>query len=146
MPDLFCTMLKLDNANVQCTRYSTRFLFVCFFFNKNRHETGHYWWFLRSDRWFLSVSTTPDAFQTSELRKRPTFDEGYFFIFHRNFPKSIIDSKGVLSNTSKAVRTDFSIAKSVFSNSGEVSSIQKLIKNSSWTQAASENSFGECLR
>ena len=40
--------------------------------------------FLKSDRWFLTVLTTSDALQRSELRNHPTFDEkrrGNFIIF-----------------------------------------------------------------
>ena len=47
---------------------------------ENRHEMGRRSIFLRSDRWFLNVSTTPDTFQRSELRNWPTFEKCIFFI------------------------------------------------------------------
>ena len=65
-------------------RNRDRFFSGKFTKNENRHKMGRRWWFLRSDRWFFDVSTTPDTFQTSEFRNHPTFDEkwgGILLIF-----------------------------------------------------------------
>ena len=62
--------------------------------HENRHKMCRYEWFLISDRWFLTLSTPPDTFQTSELRPDPTFDD---FVLHVFFvvPPQFLDMFGV---------------------------------------------------
>ena len=77
--------------------------------NENRHKMCRRWWFLRSDRWFFDVLTTPDAFQTSELQNHPTFDEkrrGILLIFSsKNWKMKMFTKSVVIENQHKLVQT-----------------------------------------